>query len=86
MDPVLGARIQVPLSPKLLVMVWGDGGGWGAGSQLDYQIVGALGFKINPKFTLGAGYRYAYVNYFTSSFVYKIAMSGAIAGLTWNIK
>jgi hypothetical protein len=82
----MGARIQVPLSPKLLVTVWGDAGGWGAGSQLDYQIVGAFGFKINSKFTLGAGYRYLFVNYFNSSLVYKTAMSGPVVGMTYNFK
>ncbi|MBV8553435.1 MAG: hypothetical protein JOY54_19225 [Acidobacteriaceae bacterium] len=37
-----------PLSPKLIVTILGDAGGWGAGSQLDYDIVGAIGYKLTP--------------------------------------
>jgi hypothetical protein len=35
-DPLVGGRIAVPLSPKLDVTVGGDVGGWGTGSQLEY--------------------------------------------------
>lgn len=85
-DFLMGARIQFPLSPKLLVTVLGDAGGWGAASQLDYQIVGTIGYKLSAKFTLGAGYRYLYVNYRPGNFVYATAMSGAMVGINYNIK
>jgi len=51
-DPLLGARILFPLSPKVLVTIGGDAGGWGAGVQLDYEIVGSLGHNLSRKFTL----------------------------------
>jgi hypothetical protein len=85
-DPLMGARIQVPFSTKVLVTIWGDAGGWGAGSELDYQIVGAIGFKIKRKVSLDAGYRYLFVNYSPTSFTFKTAMSGAVAGVTYNFK
>jgi hypothetical protein len=85
-DFLMGARIQFPLSPKLLVTVLGDAGGWGAASQLDYQIVGTIGYRLSAKFTLGAGYRYLYVNYRPGNFVYATAMSGAMVGINYNIK
>ena len=53
----------MPLSPKLVVNILGDVGGWGAGSQLDYQIAGILGYKWTPKWTLQAGWRYLDVDY-----------------------
>ncbi len=85
-DPLMGARMQLPLSPKMLVTIRGDVGGWGAGSELDYQIVGALGFKVSPRFTLGVGYRYLYVNYRPTNFIFDTAMSGPLAGLTYTFK
>ncbi|HEX4772369.1 MAG TPA: hypothetical protein VH351_16145 [Bryobacteraceae bacterium] len=85
-DPVMGARFQVLLSPKMLITVWGDAGGWGAGSQLDYQIVGAIAYKINPKFTAGVAYRYLYVNYVSGSALFKAAMSGPAVGVTYHFK
>jgi outer membrane receptor protein involved in Fe transport len=85
-DPVMGARIVVPFTPRTQAVIWGDAGGWGAGAQLDYNIVGALEFKLNPKFTLDAGWRYLYVNYISGTFLYKTAMSGVAAGVTYNFK
>jgi outer membrane receptor protein involved in Fe transport len=85
-DPLMGARIQFPLSPKLLVTILGDAGGWGAGSELDYQIVGAVGYKLNPKFRLDVGYRYLFVNYHPGDFLYKAAMSGAVVGVSYTLK
>ncbi|MBV8572511.1 MAG: hypothetical protein JO319_17975 [Acidobacteriaceae bacterium] len=89
-DPVMGARIQVPLSPKIVVTIMGDAGGYGAGSQLDYQIAGAVGLKLSEKWALDAGYRYLYTNYLTSNnrgnFVYQTVMSGAVLGVTYSLK
>jgi hypothetical protein len=36
-DPLVGGRIEAALSSKVVVNILGDVGGWGAGSQLDYQ-------------------------------------------------
>jgi hypothetical protein len=85
-DPLMGAQIQLPLSPKLLATIQGDAGGWGAGSQLDYQIVGTVGYRVSAKFSLAAGYRYLFVNYRYEGPVYETAMSGALVGLTYHFK
>ncbi|MGA7188242.1 MAG: hypothetical protein WBY66_07070, partial [Candidatus Acidiferrales bacterium] len=37
-DPVVGGRITGILTPKFTVNIGGDVGGWGAASQIDYQI------------------------------------------------
>ena len=64
----------------------GDVGGWGVGSQLEYQIVGLLGYKLKPKWTLQAGYRYLFVDYSSSTFLYNTVESGALFGATINLK
>jgi outer membrane receptor protein involved in Fe transport len=85
-DPLMGARILFPLSPKVLVTIGGDAGAWG-GAQLDYEIVGSLGYKLSSKFTLTAGYRYLYVDYRpTGESIYKQAMSGALIGVNYHFK
>jgi hypothetical protein len=85
-DPLMGARILLPLTPKVLVTIVGDAGGWG-GAQLDYQIVGALGYKLNAKATISAGYRYLFVDYHPSNIsIYETAMSGALLGFDYHFK
>jgi hypothetical protein len=86
-DPVVGGRIQVPLSPKIVVNILGDVGGWDTGSHLEYQVAGVLGYKIKPKWTLQAGYRYLYVDYRTSrGGVFNAATAGVLFGLTRTFK
>src|SRR5947209_1136340 len=52
-DVVAGARMQMPLSPKAMVMVLGDAGGGGA--NVDYQVAGLLGYKVKPTVILQLG-------------------------------
>jgi hypothetical protein len=86
-DPVVGGRIQVPLSPKIVVNILGDVGGWGTGSQLEYQVAGLLGYRIKPKWTLQAGYRYLNVDYTNSrGVIFNATTSGVVFGLTRTIK
>jgi hypothetical protein len=85
-DPLVGGRIQAPLSPKAEVTIAGDVGGWGAGSQLDYQAVGLLGYKLKPKLTLQVGYRYLHVDYRNDGATYDTTTSGALFGVTFKIK
>lgn len=85
-DPLVGGRIELMPAPKVVVTVLGDVGGWGTGSQLEYQVVGLLGYKIKPTWTLQAGYRYLSVDYRSGGFLFNVITSGAIAGLTINLK
>jgi hypothetical protein len=86
-DPLVGGRIVTALSPKMEVIIAGDVGGWNVGSQLDYQIVGILGYKIKPAWTLQAGYRYLDVNFRGGQgAVFDAAMSGIQFGVTINFQ
>jgi hypothetical protein len=74
-------RILAALSPKVIVTVLGDAGAGGA--NLDYQVGGALGYKLKPNIILQGGCRYLNVDYRPSSgFVYDTATSGVLIGAT----
>lgn len=83
-DPVVGARFQSPLNNFVLFTLAGDVGGWGAGAQMDYQIFGGLGFRLKPTVLLDVGWRYMFVNYRSSNFVYESAETGAVLGVTFS--
>jgi hypothetical protein len=85
-DPLVGGRVQVFLSPKIVVDALGDVGGWGAGSQLDYQFAALLGYRIKPKWTLQAGFRYLFINYTNGTSFVDLVTSGVIFGVTYTIK
>jgi len=85
-DPLVGGRIQAALSAKVSVTVAGDVGGWGAGSQLGYNVFGLLGYRIKPSWMLQAGYRYLYVNYRSEGVIFDVATSGILFGVNVNLK
>jgi hypothetical protein len=86
-DPLVGGRIQLALSPKIVVNILGDVGGWDTGSKLEYQIAGILGYRIKPALTLEAGYRYLNLDYSTSrGGVFNLTTAGVLFGATLNLK
>jgi len=86
-DPLVGGRIQAALSPKIVVNILGDVGGWGTGSQLEYQWAGLLGYRIKPAWTLQVGYRYLFIDYRGSrGFVFNATTAGVMFGVTLNLK
>jgi len=85
-DPLVGARMQATLAPKVEATIGGDLGGGGVQSQLAYQIAGGLGYRIKPKFTLQAGYRYMFFDYRPGGTKLSVTMSGVMIGATIRLK
>ena len=85
-DPIVGGRITGIFAPKIVITLFGDVGGWGTGSQLDYQFGGVLGYNIKPKWTLQAGYRYLFVDYRNGGSTIAMVTSGPLIGITFDIK
>jgi len=85
-DPLLGGRMLAELAPKVTVTLAGDVGGWGVGSQLDYQLVALLGYQIKPGWSLQAGYRYLYVDYANRGANVDLASAGVMFGVVVQLK
>jgi hypothetical protein len=86
-DIVIGGHVQLPAGEKTVIDLAGDVGGWNATAKLDYQVVAALGFKISPKLTLLAGYRYLFVDYRpTNLSVFNVVTSGVVLGTRFTFK
>jgi hypothetical protein len=62
-DPVIGARTFVFLSDKWFIQAGGDIGGFGVGSDLTWQAVGGIGYRLNSNWSILAGYRAMGVDY-----------------------
>lgn len=85
-DIIVGGRVQFPVGEKTLIDLLGDVGGWEATAKLDYQFATLLGYKISPRWTLLAGYRYLFVDYRNLGAVYNVVTSGAVLGATFKLK
>jgi hypothetical protein len=86
-DIVVGGRVQLPMGKKTVIDLLGDVGGWNATAKLDYQFAALLGYKVCPRWTLVAGYRYLFVDYRpTNLSVFNVVTSGALIGATYTFK
>jgi hypothetical protein len=88
-DPIVGGRIEAVLAPKIVATVAGDVGGWGVGSQLDYQVFGTLGYKVKPHVIVQGGWRYLYVDYTNggpTGALIKTTTSGVVIGVVFSLK
>lgn len=84
-DIVVGGRLEFPLGQKASITALGDVGGWNATAKSDYQVAGALNFKVSNRWTISPGYRYLYVDYRSGSSIYNLATSGALIGVTYTV-
>jgi hypothetical protein len=86
-DILVGGRVQLPVGKKAVIDLLGDVGGWDATAKLDYQFATLLGIKLCPKATLQMGYPYLFVGYRNGPRgVYNVVTSGAVLGVTFNLK
>jgi len=86
-DIVVGGRVQLPIGEKAMVELLGDVGGLNAMAKQDYQFAAFLGYKIHRKWTLGAGYRYLFIDYRLGPLpTYNMVTSGAIVGATYHFR
>lgn len=81
-DPIIAARANFSLSPRLRALFYGDIGGLGVGSQFTAQAVGTLNFRVGRRFWLSGGYRYLVVDYKKNGVRVDAALGGPLVGAT----
>jgi hypothetical protein len=83
-DALGGGRLQFALTPKLGLTIAGDAGAGGA--NLDYQVVGLLGYRLK-RATLQGGWRYLVVHRSQNQDTFVNAgMTGVVFGVVIPIK
>ena len=81
-DPVFGARGSAQLLGSFFITAGADIGGFGAASDLTWQMIGTVDWVPTPWLAIRAGYRHLDVDYHHGDFEWDIAMSGPIVGAT----
>ena len=84
LDPALGIKARAPLGASKFYVEGGAGlGGFGIGSDLFYELNGAIGYQWTPAIGTAIGYRMFDVDYQDGGFVYDARQQGWQLGLTW---
>lgn len=76
-DPFIGLRGRYNLTKALYLTGEPDVGGFGVGSEITWQVCGALGCQITRNIYSEIGYRYLYLDYDTTSFIMQASLHGA---------
>ncbi|MGE3872463.1 MAG: hypothetical protein AB7F74_05850 [Parvibaculaceae bacterium] len=79
-DPIVGLRGRINLSPDFYLAGWGMIGGFGVSSEFFWDAMGGLGYQISDSFSLFAGYRGLSVDYQHDGFVFDVDMNGPLLG------
>jgi len=83
-DPLLAARYAATLSPQFGVSLYGDIGGFSAGSRLTWQALGSLDYHLAAGTTLHAGWRYVFVDRERGSYGVNVGFNGPFFGATFR--
>jgi hypothetical protein len=90
LDPVIGARVRYTVAPGHELLLRGDIGGFGVGSDFSWQAIGAYGFEFGTyngiTFSGVIGYRALYVDYVQgegrSRYEFDMLQHGPVLGLS----
>jgi hypothetical protein len=83
-EPLIGVRSRIPLSRTLFLLLRGDAGGFGLGSEYTYDLGGQIAWAFSESFELALGYRLLYAKY-DDDFLYDASNAGPILGLSWTL-
>jgi hypothetical protein len=80
-DPLVGVKLAWQPSERLGLGLMADIGGFGANTELTWDVVPTVRYHVNELFSVLGGYRYSYVDYDKSKLKFDLAMQGPFAGL-----
>ncbi len=83
-DPVVGARAFLRMNEKWSLQAQADIGGFGAGSDLTWSVLGTVNYIMTDNISLSAGYKVLEVDYDRDGYVYDTQLSGPVLGATWR--
>ncbi len=83
-DPIIGFRFEQELSDHFFFRALGDIGGFGVSSDLTWQALAGIGYRINDSSSLLLGYRGIGTDYEKGDFGYDVISHGVLLG--WECK
>ncbi|TAD74127.1 MAG: hypothetical protein EAY70_11625 [Sphingomonadales bacterium] len=81
-DPLVAARINAAVAPRLSALLQADIGGFGIGSDFTYQVVATLNYRASDRFFLSAGWRHLHLDYRDRGTLFEGSQTGPIIGVT----
>jgi hypothetical protein len=79
-DPMIGVKTRLQGASPWYLNGWAMIGGFGVASEIDWDLYGGIGYEVNDRFSLVAGYRGVGVDYSDDGFVFDVIQHGPVLG------
>jgi hypothetical protein len=87
-DPIVGLTLRSSRAHRVHAQVYTEIGGFGAGSDLTWQIFPTVGWSFTDRFSLQVGYRWLDLDYETGDgndrFAWDVLTQGPVGGLAFR--
>jgi hypothetical protein len=83
-DPFVGGRVMVAATEDVTISLRGDIGGFGIGSDLTWNVIGAASWAFAEKWSAVVAYRYLDTDYDNDGFKYNVHTDGPALGVTYT--
>ena len=83
-DPIIGVKARVNLTPSIYLTSWALIGGFGAGSKLSWDVFGGLGYAFTEKASAVLGYRALGIDYSRNGYLYDVVQQGPLAAFVYR--
>jgi hypothetical protein len=83
-DPIVGFRIHHDLTDKFFIRALADIGGFGVSSDITWQGMASLGYRVTDNASLGLGYRGLGTDYTSGGTTYDVISHGLLLGLEYK--
>lgn len=80
LDPMVGVKGRLQSGSPWYLTGWAMIGGFGAGSDLDWDLFGGVGYELTDRFSLVAGYRGIGVDYDDDDLLFDMTIHGPLIG------
>lgn len=81
LDPVVGLRATIPLGAHFQFVTLADVGGFGVGTDLSYQVLATIGWKVSDRVGVGLGWRQLGLDFDEPDLAMDAAFSGPLLGM-----
>jgi opacity protein-like surface antigen len=81
-DPIIGLRVHHDLNEKFYVRGLADIGGFSISSDITWQAMVTLGYRVTDQTSIGLGYRGLGTDYASGSTTYDVISHGFLLGLS----
>jgi hypothetical protein len=83
LSPMVGARARLPLNNDLALVLYVDGGGFGA-SDVKWQAAGTVQWDISSHWRLLGGYRHMAIHHDENDYEFDVGLSGPLVGVSYR--